>query len=53
MKDYLFIGIGITSVIILTYLKEISTYFEIKYLKMKSQQEAREITIEFFFEFTL
>lgn len=37
---------GISSLFGLFYLEDISTYFEMKYLKSKRQ--AREITIEFF-----
>ena len=44
----LLFGIGISSLIILNYLEDISTYFEMEYLKRKSQRQAREITIEFF-----
>ena len=48
MNHYLLFGIGISSLIILNYIEDISTYFEMEYLKMKSQRQAREITIEFF-----
>ena len=48
MNHYLLFGIGISSLIILNYLEDISTYFEMEYLKRKSQRQAREITIEFF-----
>ena len=48
MNHYLLFGICISSLIILNYFEDISTYFEMEYLKMKSQKQAREITIEFF-----
>jgi|APSaa5957512535_1039671.scaffolds.fasta_scaffold142079_1 hypothetical protein len=53
--NYLLIGISIPGIFLIayykdisTYLENISTYLEMEYLKMKSKQEAREITIEFF-----
>ena len=48
MNHYLLFGIGISSLIILNYIEDISAYFEMEYLKRKSQRQAREITIEFF-----
>lgn len=48
MNHYLLFGICISSLVILNYFEDISTYFEMEYLKRKSQQQAREITIEFF-----
>ena len=48
MNHYLLFGICISSLVILNYIEDISTYFEMEYLKMKSQRQAREITIEFF-----
>ena len=48
MNHYLLFGIGIPSLIILNYLEDISTYFEMEYLKMKSQRQAHEITTDFF-----
>ena len=48
MNHYLLFGIGISSLIILNYIDDISTYFEMEYLKRKSKRQAREITIEFF-----
>jgi len=46
MNYYLLFGFGISSLFGLFYLEDISTYFEMEYLKSKRQ--AREITIEFF-----
>ena len=39
MNHYLLFGIGISSLIILNYIEDISTYFKMEYLKMKSKDK--------------